>query len=179
MADDLFLRRKWTFRAHGRQVVFVKRPNEQAAHVVMKALVWALYLPEYPDLRVEIPFKDRYQPDVLSLDAQGKPRFWGEAGEVSATKIRSLCKRHRETHFAIAKWDSRLDLHAAVIQQALSVVRRTAPFDLISVPDDSASRFIDDHGQIQIAHDDLHWIRFGADGGMQEHRPTPPGSSGW
>jgi hypothetical protein len=51
---DLVLRRKWTFKAHGKQVVFVRRPIESSEHVLMKALLWALYLPDYPSLSVEI-----------------------------------------------------------------------------------------------------------------------------
>jgi hypothetical protein len=39
MSSDLFLRRKWTFRAYGRQVVFIKRSNERKAHVLMKAFL--------------------------------------------------------------------------------------------------------------------------------------------
>jgi len=34
MTQDLFLRRKWTLRAHGQQVVFVERANERTAHVI-------------------------------------------------------------------------------------------------------------------------------------------------
>ena len=42
-ASDLLLRRKWTFKAHGKQVVFVKGAKEHSSHVLMKALLWALY----------------------------------------------------------------------------------------------------------------------------------------
>ena len=73
MMSDLPLRRKWTLRAHGNQVVLVKKPGESGEHVIMKALLWALYLPLYPDLTVEVPVGDRYKPDLVSLDAQGRP----------------------------------------------------------------------------------------------------------
>lgn len=43
VTSDLMLRRKWTLRAHGRQVVFVKKANESGEHVLMKALLWALH----------------------------------------------------------------------------------------------------------------------------------------
>jgi hypothetical protein len=89
VTDDLLLRRKWTLRAHGRQVVFVKKPVESSTHVLMKALLWALYLPAYPNLAVETGVGDRYRPDVVALDAQGEPVFWGEAGDVTVAKIRS------------------------------------------------------------------------------------------
>ncbi|MCU0507875.1 MAG: hypothetical protein MUC34_05680 [Anaerolineae bacterium] len=157
--DELRLRRKWTLRAHGRQVVFVKKPIESTEHVVMKALIWALYLPQFPDLTVEIPVGDKYKPDVVSLDASGEPLFWGEAGDVSTAKIRSLARRHRRTHFALAKWNTRLAPLAAIVEDALNGLGRAAPFDLLSFPVDAAERFIDDDGVIRVTHDDLVWVR--------------------
>lgn len=159
MTEELLLRRKWTLRAHGRQVVFVKRPIESSNHVVMKALLWALYLPQYPDLTVEIAIGDRYKPDVVSLNDRGEPRFWGEAGDVTTAKIRSLARRYRRTHFALAKWDARLDPLVAIVEDALRGLNRTAPFDLISFPPDAVDRFIADDGTIRISHADLTWIR--------------------
>ena len=52
MTQDLKLRRKWTFRVHGRQMVFVKKTFESDIDVFMKAFLWALFLPVYPDLSV-------------------------------------------------------------------------------------------------------------------------------
>ena len=161
MTDDLFLARKWTLRAHGRQVVFAKRPNEKASHVLMKAFLWALYLPEYPGLVVELPVGDRYRPDVVGLDDTQRPVFWGESGEVSATKIESLARRYRDTHFAIAKWDAKLEPHAALVERSLGRFRRSAPFDVITFPADSAERFIEE-GEIRVTHEDLDWLRIGA-----------------
>ncbi len=80
------LRRKLTLRAHGRTLVLVKRPEERGEHVVRKALLWTLYLPRYPKLRVEqaLPFPSRYKPDLYALDATGRAAaFWGECGVTS------------------------------------------------------------------------------------------------
>ncbi len=159
MTDDLLLRRKWTLRAHGRQVVFVKKPVESSTHVLMKALLWALYLPVYPNLTVEIGVGDRYKPDVVALDAQGEPVFWGEAGDVTVAKIRSLARRHRHTHFALAKWDMRLAPYVAIVDDALTGLARTAPFDLLCFPADSADRFVNDDGVVRVRHEDLVWLR--------------------
>ena len=159
MTDELWLRRKLTLRAGSRQVVLVKHANERTAHVVMKALIWALYLPQYPQADIERPIGDRYKPDVVMLNDQGQPVFWGEAGHVSPDKIRSLGKRFRETHLAVAKWGQNLRPHLAVLEKALAGIRRTAPLDLLAFPEESASRFIDDDGRIHIAHDQIEWIR--------------------
>ena len=162
MSSDLFLRRKWTLKAHGRQVVFIKRPNEHTQHVLMKALLWALYLPVYPDLKVEIAIGDRYKPDVVALhpiDPRADPRFWGEAGQVGVEKLHSLVRRYRSTHFAIAKWETNLNPWAEIITDALDKLDRRAEFDLICFPAESAERFIDDEGNIRISHADLVWKR--------------------
>ena len=162
MTGDLFLRRKWTFRAHGKQVVFIKRSNERGTHVLMKAFLWALYLPTYPDLTVEIRVGDRYKPDVVALDEEGRPVFWAEAGQVGLEKIRSLLRRYRDTHFAVAKWETRLDPYVELVQDALEGLRRSAPVDLLCFPADSAERFIDEDGHVRVTLDDVEWVRIGA-----------------
>ncbi len=161
MTSELYLRRKLTLRAHGKQVVFVKKSNERPEHVIMKALLWALYLPRYPQMGVEIAIGDRYKPDVVQLDERGNPEFWGEAGEVGEDKIRSLVKRFRGTHFVVARWHTRLDSLADIVRDALDGVKRSAPFDLVSLPDDSADRFIDDGRDIHITLNDVEWMRLG------------------
>jgi hypothetical protein len=161
MMSELLLRRKWTLRAHGQQVVFVKKPIEHVHHVLMKAFLWALYLPEYPTLKVEVPIGDRYKPDVvaLSIDPHGEPRFWGEAGQVSPEKITSLGRRYRQTHFALAKWGANLYTVEHLVATALADIERQAPFDLLCFPTDSADRFIDARGNITLTHADITWKR--------------------
>ncbi len=65
MADEkqLPLRRKYTFHAHGKKVVFFKKAMEHERHVVMKALLWALYLPQYPGVAVEVPAGGNSSPE--------------------------------------------------------------------------------------------------------------------
>lgn len=159
MTDDLMLPRKWTLRAHGRRVVFVKKRNERSAHVLMKAFLWALYLPDYPNLQVEVGIGDKYKPDVIALDRWQRPRFWGEAGEVSVDKIESLVRRYRDTHFAMAKWDTDLEPYVEIVQEAIASYNRTAPFDLLRFPPDSAKRFIGERGTITLSREQITYIR--------------------
>lgn len=131
------LRRKLTVRAHGRTLVLVKRAEERGEHVVQKALLWVRYLPRYPGLRVEqrLPFPSRYTPDLYALDAAGQGvAFWGECGVVSAEKLRTLLRAHPACQFAFSKWNARVDLFAALIDEALDGVRRAAPVELIGFP---------------------------------------------
>ncbi len=159
MYTERHLRRKLTFKAHGEQVVFVKKKQERTEHVLMKALLWALYLPFFPDLAVEVPIGDRYKPDVVSRSGFAQPRFWGEAGKVGEEKIRSITKRYPRTHFALAKWDTALDPFAEIVRAALEETSRHAPFDLIRFPADAEARFVDVKGRITLTHDDVEWLR--------------------
>ena len=157
--SERHLRRKLTFKAHGQQVVFVKKKQERRAHVLMKAFLWALYLPDYPDLSVEVGVGDRYKPDVVSLGPLGAPRFWGEAGKVSAEKIADLTQRYPRAHFAMGKWEARLDPFADLVREALQDVPRHAPFDLLRFPADSERRFVDKKGRLRLTHSDVEWRR--------------------
>ena len=134
------LRRKLTVRAHGQSLVLIKRPIESAEHVVQKALLWALYLPHYPDLRVEVelPQPSRYKPDLLALDAAQEPIFWGECGAVATDKLGFLLSRYRRTRFVFSKWDTRLEPFGALIERALVNTRRSAPVELLGIPADAA-----------------------------------------
>jgi hypothetical protein len=151
---DLYLRRKLSFRAHGRTLVLVKRSNEKIEHRLMMALLWALYLPAYPQLRIDVPIGARYRPDLVQLDAEGRPELWGEAGEVGLEKLRVLCTRYRDTHLVFAKWAVSLQPFAGLLDSALGGVRRGAPVELIGFDADSA-RFVDATGQIAIGFGDV------------------------
>lgn len=161
MDQDLMLRRKWTFKAHGKQIVLVKKRNEQSRHVLMKAFLWALYLPSFPRLTVEVGIGERFKPDVVSLTPAGTPDFWGEAGHTGIQKTRYLLRRYRTTHIAVGKWDVQLKPFASIVTKALAGVERDQPVDLLRFPSDSAERFIDGEGNVHLTHDDLEWIRIG------------------
>ncbi len=77
-----------------------QRRGESYGHVLMKALGYAMFVGEYPNLEVELPVGLRYKPDIVSLNegAGGGPRagarfrFWGECGMVSMRKVAWLLK---------------------------------------------------------------------------------------
>ena len=162
--NALALSRKWTLRAHGRQVVVVKKRRERASHVLIKAFIWALYLPEYPDLKIEVGIGGRYTPDVVQLDQRGQPVFWGEAGKVSPDKWASLLRRFPDTHFALARWAERLDPHVRILRNALDGHARRAPIDVISLPPDAPDRFVTDNGTVRVSLSDLDHVRLGGSG---------------
>ena len=164
MNAEPIIPRKWMLRAHGEHNVFIWGPQERSTHTLMKAFLWALYLPQYPHMSVEVRIGDRYKPDVVAMPTVSdpysvldEPLFWGESGQVGRDKIDNLVRKYKNTHFAIAKWNTSLQPHIKLVEKVLEGVKRTAPFDLLSFPPDSVARFIDDEGNITIKHADLLW----------------------
>jgi len=154
------LRRKLTLRAHGEQVVLVKRTQERIEHVWMKAFLWALYLPNYPDLDIEVDVDDKYKPDVVTMDRRrGRPAFWAEAGAVGPDKIEHLVTHYADVPLAFGKWDRPLEPLLETVERAVHTTDRTAPIDLLRFPPDSAERFVDAKGHISVSRDDLTWVR--------------------
>jgi len=163
--SQVLTRRRWMLKAHGRHIVIVKGTHEKFEHPLMKALIWALYLPQYPYATIEVRIGDRYKPDVIAFPEEirgpyDKPVFWGEAGQVGTEKIESIARRYPQTHFVIAKWNKPLVWTLESVKEALNGLKRDAPFDVISFPEHSAN-FIDDDGQIHIGFDDVTWERVG------------------
>ena len=171
MTRKFILKNRFKATAHGQSEVFRFGSRERPVHVIMKILLWGLYLPQYPDLEVEIKVDDRYKPDVVSIDQSraikdinSVYRFWGESGRVGADKIESLVKRYPHTHFAIAKWEKNLIPLENTVREALAGRDRTAPFDLIRFQQGDAERFISDDGHVTVTHTALsRWIRINPD----------------
>ena len=158
-SDQLELRRKWTFRAHGQQLIVVKNSLEKASHVYMKAFLWALYRPLFPGLVVEQSLGLRYKPDVVALDERnGSPVFWAEAGQVALEKLGKLFKRFPATHFAVAKWASAPQWQGH-LRQLIQPLKRQAPVDFLIFPRESLS-WIDEKGQIDAALEQVLVARF-------------------
>lgn len=157
MTSPVLTRQRWRLHAHGQHIVIVRGERERITHPLLKAFLWALYLPQYPQITVEVPVQDRYKPDVVAFDPARtlytrQPAFWGEAGQVSADKVAALVRRYPDTHFAIAKWDTPLSSFRNWVEAALRGVRRRAPVDLINVPD-ACIDHVDAHGNITLTFD--------------------------
>ncbi len=160
MTENLKLRRKWTLRTHNKQVVFIKKPYESDIHVLTKAFIWALFLPDYPQLAVEIQAGGRYKPDLVQFGENGEPVFWGEAGQVGQKKMRDLVQRYRNAHLVFAKWHMKIEPFRKILKKETASIRRSAPIDLISFPADSHRRFIRPDGTILINFKDVSRLRF-------------------
>lgn len=164
MLSKILTRTRWKLFAHKQHIVVKYGEREKFTHPLMKAFLWALYLPQYPTATIEVSIGDRYKPDVIAMPTQEdifrvqtQPLFWGEAGQTGKDKIQSIVKRFPNTHFALAKWDSRLKPYEDIIAPILKGAKRNAPFDLLNFPEGSEA-FVDEDGNITIRFEDIEKI---------------------
>jgi hypothetical protein len=92
-----------SFQIRDRKIRLWQREGESFRHVLLKALGFAMFVDEYPDLEIETDVGLRYTPDLISFDADRDFRFWGECGMVSIKKTAWLLKHTRTPRIAILK----------------------------------------------------------------------------
>jgi hypothetical protein len=155
---ELPLAGKVTVRAGGRKLVLAKRAWESERHVLLKALVFGLYVERYPDLAVERAIGHRYRPDLVALGGEGGPVFWAECGETGRDKLAHLLRAFPATHLVLAKQAASLAPYAAMVRASLAGTRRAAPVELLNVPPDAA-RFVRSDGRITIGFEDVVTVR--------------------
>lgn len=91
--------------------------------------------------------------DVVALSEAGEPYWWGECGSVTTDKLSELHASFPSMRLTVAKWGhSDLSGYAAQLRKALpAVLEGAAPrIDLVSFPEDSASRFVEDDGSLSV-----------------------------
>lgn len=86
-----------------------QRAGESYAHVLMKALGYAMFVGEYPRLEIELRVGLRYKPDLVALNDGGRRAagarfaFWGECGMVTMRKVAWLLKHGQLARLVLFK----------------------------------------------------------------------------
>jgi len=91
------------FQLAGQKVRLWQRGGESYEHILMKALGYAMFVPEYPTLEIEVKVGLRYKPDLIARNAAGDFLFWGEAGANSLRKTAWLLKHTRTEKLVLFK----------------------------------------------------------------------------
>ena len=91
------------FHLAGKRVRLWQRLGESYEHVLMKALGFAMFVKDYPQMEIETRVGLRYKPDLVARDAKGEFLFWGEAGANSMRKTAWLLKHTRTEKLALFK----------------------------------------------------------------------------
>jgi hypothetical protein len=147
----------------------VKNRMESIQHVLTKAVLWKLFMEEYPDIQIENDFGDPdYLPDVVSLDPTNEthPVFWGESGRMRVHKAIDLLQRYPDTHIVQCRWGVEIDNFRTPLVEALEerqeehglvLPPRTQPFTCCSLPLDVWRYFDESTMTVQITKEDLEW----------------------
>ena len=158
VAGDLRLPGKLTVRAGGRKLVLAKRSWESERHVLLKALVFGLYVDSYPNLAVELAIGQRYKPDLVAIDSHGRPIFWAECGSIGQAKVERLVRGFPATHLVIAEQGGSLEPLATTVRSAMPRGGRRAPVELLNFPYDAA-RHLGTDGTVTVTFADCEVVR--------------------
>lgn len=93
----------YDFELAGEKVRLWQRIGESYEHVLLKALGYAMFSHEFPNLEVEKRVGLRYKPDLVAQNENGEFVFWGEAGDNSIRKTLWLLKHARVEKLALLK----------------------------------------------------------------------------
>lgn len=93
----------YDFQLAGRRVRLWQRTGESYEHVLMKALGYAMFVEEFPQMEIEQRVGLRYKPDLVARGENGDFHFWGEAGENSFRKTLWLLKHARVERLVLFK----------------------------------------------------------------------------
>lgn len=91
------------FELAGEKIKLWQRIGESYEHILLKALGYAMFIGEYPNLEIEKRVGLRYKPDLVAQNENGEFIFWGEAGENSIRKTFWLLKHARVEKLVLLK----------------------------------------------------------------------------
>ena len=128
---------KLTVRVGQRKLVLAKGAGESERHVLLKALLFARYVGEYPDLLVERKVGLRYKPDLVALGPTGSVRFWGEGGVTSRQKVQWLVRHLRDGHLVFARQAGAGDTFAESVAEAIRRDGRHGLIEVLAFGDDA------------------------------------------
>lgn len=95
MLHDFYLAKK--------RIRLWQRTGESYEHILMKALGYAMFVEEYPQMEIETKVGLRYKPDLVARGRAGEFLFWGEAGSNSLRKTAWLLKHTRTRKLVLFK----------------------------------------------------------------------------
>ena len=91
------------FELAGERVRLWQRTGESYGHVLMKALGYAMFVGDYPNLEIEVKVNLRYKPDLIARNGSRDFAFWGECGANSIRKTNWILKHTRTEKLALFK----------------------------------------------------------------------------
>jgi uncharacterized protein YaeQ len=86
------------------KVLLVQKENENLAHILLKLFGYVLFFDERLQIEGRLPMDSiAYEPDLLLLDYELRPKLWVECGECSLNKLDKLAVKANEAALWIVK----------------------------------------------------------------------------
>lgn len=108
------------FNLAGKRVRLWQRTGESYGHILMKALGYAMFVGDYPNLEIETKLGLRYTPDLIAFDAENDYALWGECGQNSIRKTHWILKHTRTEKMVLFKI-------GASVEQLIKQIRAEIP----------------------------------------------------
>jgi hypothetical protein len=108
------------FNLAGKRMRLWQRPGESYEHVLMKALGYAMFAPQFANLEIETRVGLRYKPDLIAYNENGDFAFWGECGQNSIRKTHWILKHTRTEKMVLFKI-------SASVSQLIKQIREEIP----------------------------------------------------
>lgn len=161
--------------ANGVTKTLEKKRMETLQHVLTKAMIWKMFMEDYPNMDIERDIGDPdYLPDVVgtatAFNAETAIQnteilFWGESGRMKVHKALDLMRRYPKAHIVHCRWGIDLEKFMAPFIEYLEtelVGEGTSwwegKFSFAALPLE-VWKFIDEEtGTILIEKSDLSWM---------------------
>jgi hypothetical protein len=91
------------FTLAGKRMRLWQRTGESYEHILMKALGYAMFAPDYPNLEIETKVGLRYKPDLIAYNEARDFAFWGECGQNAIRKTHWILKHTRTEKMVLFK----------------------------------------------------------------------------
>jgi len=91
------------FNLAGKRMRLWQRSGESYGHILMKALSYAMFVGDYPNLEIETKVGLRYKPDLIAINPHGDFALWGECGQNSIRKTHWILKHTRTEKMVLFK----------------------------------------------------------------------------
>ena len=155
--------------ANGVTKTLEKKRMETLQHVLTKAVIWKLFMNDYPNLDIELDIGDPYYlPDVVGINIttcnQTEVLFWGESGRMKVHKALDLMRRYPRIHIVHCRWGVDLESFVKPFTDYLGVELQDEDtswwkgrFSFASLPLEVWEFFDEDTGEILIQRSDLQW----------------------
>lgn len=155
--------------ANGVTKTLEKKRMETLQHVLTKAMIWKLYMDDYPNLEIELDIGDPdYLPDVVGTTTTASNRteisFWGESGRMKVHKALDLMRRYPSAHIVHCRWgievDSYMNPFIEYLEEELQDEDTSwwkGRFSFASLPLEVWEFIDEDTGTINIERSDLEW----------------------